>query len=123
MAQGKTTRTVLILASVVVATFVGLNMYTYASQQRSVPEPRADAVHSELASVIIPVDGMTCFTCELTVELSLKSLPGVQHVDANVREQVAHVRYDSTQIGLDALIAAINQTGFRAEHPNEGAQP
>ena len=119
MAQGKTTRTMLTLASVVVATFVGLNMYTYASQRRSVPEPRVDAGHSELASVIIPVDGMTCFTCELTVESSLKGLPGVEQVNAKVNEQAAYVRYDPSQIKLEALIAAINKTGFKATQPSE----
>ena len=48
---------------------------------------------------------------------------GVQQVDAKVDEQSAHVRYDSSQVKLEALIAAINQTGFRAQHPNETAQP
>ena len=71
-----------------------------------------------LTSVVIPVKGMTCFTCELTVESSLKGLPGVEQVDAKVNIQAAHVRYDPTRIELDALIAAINQTGFEASRPS-----
>ncbi len=118
MAQGKTTRTVLILASLIVGTFVGLNVYTYASQHGSMREPGAASVSTALTSVVIPVEGMTCFTCELTVESSLKGLPGVQQVDAKVNEQAAHVHYDPSQIGLDALITAINKTGFKATQPS-----
>jgi copper chaperone CopZ len=106
-----------------VATFVGLNVYTYASQHRQTPEPHVASATNELTSVTIPVEGMTCFTCELTVESSLKDLPGVQQVDAKVNEQAAHVRYDPSRVGLEALIAAITQTGFQAKPPNETAQP
>ena len=119
MAQGKTTRTALILASVVVATFVGLNVYTYASQRGSTPEPGAASVSTALTSVVIPVKGMTCFTCELTVESSLKGLQGVEQVDAKVNDRAAYVSYDPTRIELDALISAINRTGFKATRPSD----
>lgn len=119
MARGKTTRTVLLLASVVVAVFVGLNLYTYASQTPhtsslgTVPRP------GQLASVMIPVEGMSCFTCELTVESSLRGLPGVRSVDARVKDAVAYVQYDPAQMTLGELIAAINQTGYRASRPKD----
>lgn len=123
MVQGKTTRTTLLLASILVVVFVSLNVYTYASQSGQAPEPPIASVKGGLTSVVIPVEGMTCFTCELTVELSLKDLPGVQQVDARVNERAAHVSYDPSQIGLEALITAINQTGFQAQLSKEGAQP
>ncbi len=117
MAQGKTTRAVLTLASVVVAVFVGLNLYTYASRHRSAQGPAVARINNASTSVVIPVEGMTCFTCELTVESSLKTLPGVQSADAKVNDAAAYVRYDSTQVSLDALVAAINKTGYRAKRP------
>lgn len=123
MAQGKTTKTVLILASTVVAAFVGLNLYTYASQHRSSSAPGGTPTSNRgLASVTIPVEGMTCFTCELTVESSLKKLSGVESADAKVNEAVAYVRYDPTRVSLDALIAAINKTGYRATRPSPSSQ-
>jgi len=119
MVQGKTTRTALILASVVVAVFVGLNLYTYMSQHRSSSASSTTTPSRSLASVTIPVEGMTCFTCELTVASSLKRLPGVQSADAKVNEGIAYVRYDPTRISLDELIAAINKTGYHAKPPRE----
>jgi copper chaperone CopZ len=114
MVQGKTTRTALILASAVVAVFVGLNLYTYMSQHRSASAPSTTMPSRGLASVTIPVEGMTCFTCELTVESSLKKLPGVQSADAKVNEASAYVSYDPAKVSLDELIAAINKTGYKA---------
>jgi len=116
MASGQTTKWTLLLASAVVATFVGLNVYTYASQGRTNAIPHSSSVAS-LATVKIPVEGMTCFTCELTVESSLKRLPGVQEADAKVTEEAAYVRYDSSRVSLDELIAAINKTGYKAKQP------
>lgn len=117
MAQGRTTKWTLLLASAVVAAFVGLNLYTYASQSHRAAMTPGSSSH--LSAVKITVEGMTCFTCELTVESSLKRLPGVQDADAKVTEQAAYVRYDPTRVSLDALITAINKTGYRASRPKD----
>ena len=119
MAGGKKTRTALLLASMVVVAFVGLNLSTYASQPRRVRQDTPRPTSGQLVLVAIPTEGMTCFTCELTVESSLKRLPGVQSADAKVNEGVAYVRYDPTRVSLDELIAAINKTGYHATLPRE----
>jgi len=62
---------------------------------------------------------MTCFTCELTVESSLKHLPGVRRVDARVKDAAAYVQYDPAQIKLEDLMTAINETGYRASRPKD----
>lgn len=117
MVRGTTTRTGLMLASVVVAVFVGLNLSTYASQPHKLSSIGTASRAGQLTSVAIPVEGMTCFTCELTVESSIKELPGVQSVDAKVNERAAHVTYDPSRVTLDELIAAINKTGYKARAP------
>ena len=116
MASGKTTKWTLTLASAVVVAFVGLNLYTYVSQSHRVAMT-SPGPSSHLSTVKIPVEGMTCFTCELTVESSLKRLPGVQRVDAKVTEQAAYVQYDPAHVDVDALITAINKTGYHAKPP------
>ena len=114
MAGGRRARTALLLASTVVAVFVGLNLSTYAGQTRQASATDAAARSGRIASVMIPVEGMTCVTCEWTVESSLKGLPGVRSVEANVRDAAAHVQYDPEQTTLEDVIAAINKTGYRA---------
>lgn len=119
MARGQTTRTVLTLASVVVAVFIGLNLATYASQSRPIAHHAARSIQGQLASVMIPIEGMTCFTCELTVESSVKGLPGVRSVDAKVRESAAYVQYDPARVKVEDLVAAINKTGYKARRPKD----
>lgn len=113
MPRGKITRTGLGIASLVVAIFVGLNLYTYASQRATTLPPASKG----LARVGLPVEGMTCLTCELTIESSLKRLSGVSQVDARVAEQAVYVDYDPVRLSLDDLIAAIHKTGYQASRP------
>ncbi len=104
---------VLTAASVIVAAFVGLNLYTYASQRSTTSLPAGNG----LTSIVLPVKGMTCLTCELTIESSLKRLIGVSHVDARVSEETVHIHYDPARVSPDDLIAAINKTGYKASPP------
>ena len=111
MPRSTTTRAVLLGASVIVAASVGLNLYAHASQRAATAPPTSEA------SIVLPVEGMTCLTCELTVESSLKRLPGVASADASVAQQIVTVSYDPAQVTVDKLIAAINQTGYKASRP------
>ena len=70
--------------------------------------------------MVIPVEGMTCLTCELTIESGLKRLPGIQYADARVTDQTVSVRYDPTQISVDDMLKVINKTGYRARSPEGG---
>jgi len=115
MPRNKTTQTVLTAVSVVVAAFVGLNLYTYAGQRTATVSP---PTNKELASVVLPVEGMTCLTCELTIESSLRRLPGVTSADASVAQQAVAVSYDPAQVTLDGLIATVNKTGYKVNRPS-----
>lgn len=107
----KMTRNVLMLATLVVMTFAGLNAYTYAKAS-----PLSNFATSGV-QVSIPVKGMTCFTCEIAVQSAVQKLPGIEQVNASVKEGVAVVAYDPKKTSLGEIVAAINQTGFKAEKP------
>lgn len=111
MASRTPSRWTLLVASLVVAVFAGLNVYTFASQRQHTA-PISSSRAGTTTDVVIPVEGMTCLTCELTIESSLKRLPGVAHADAHVAQQTVVVRYDPTQVTVDSLIAAITKAGY-----------
>ena len=71
--------------------------------------PKSDVQNS------IPVDGMTCFTCGMTVQSAVKKLPGLQTAEASAKNKRAVVSYDLEQTSLDQIVDAINQTGFVAK--------
>jgi len=107
----KMTRNVLVLASAIVLTFASLNFYTYARGSRRLPISEADV------QISIPVEGMTCFTCEIAVQSAVKKLPGVHQIMASARHKVAIVSYDPQKTNLDQIVTAIHQTGYKAEKP------
>lgn len=54
---------------------------------------------------------MTCAACAARIEKNLNKLAGVQAV-VNFANEKAHVNYDESQIKMDALISAIEKSGF-----------
>lgn len=68
--------------------------------------------------VIIPVEGMTCFSCELHVEKVLKDLSGVLDAEASTTARNVQVTYNPETVSVADLVQAINiQTGYRAGQP------
>jgi len=60
----------------------------------------------------LPITGMTCANCALTVERSLKRTPGVEDVSVNFATERATVRYDPSKVALPALAAAVEDAGY-----------
>ncbi len=103
----------LIIATIAVLLFAGLNFYTYVIAR----PPEAKAAQPQEVTVTIPVEGMVCFTCGLTIEATLKRLGGVYQVGANVKEKSVTVTYEPKTVRVEDLVAAINRTGYKAELP------
>ena len=66
---------------------------------------------STLKKIELPIEGMTCAACAARIEKNLNKLAGVQAV-VNFANEKAHVNYDENQIKTDALIIAIEKSGF-----------
>ncbi len=70
-----------------------------------------------IAEVTIPVQGMTCGSCEHHIETEVIRKAGVIEIKADHVKALAYIKYDSSKISLDDLVAAINETGYRASKP------
>jgi Cu+-exporting ATPase len=55
---------------------------------------------------------MTCAGCAGRVERALQAVPGVAEADVNLALERADVRFDPNRVAADALVDAINATGF-----------
>ncbi len=70
--------------------------------------------------VELPITGMTCANCAMNIERALKrKTPGVLGASVNFASERAAIDYDSGQIDIDGLIAAIQKAGFNALAPVE----
>ena len=65
----------------------------------------------------IPVTGMTCAACSARIQRTLERTAGVASANVNLMTNSATVEFDPTVSSLDALVAAIRDTGYGAELP------
>ncbi len=68
----------------------------------------------------IPVTGMTCSACQAHVQRALEQQPGVIDASVNLMMQQAAVAFDPEVTSPEALVAAIQTSGYGAELPALG---
>lgn len=66
----------------------------------------------ETKQVTLPVTGMTCANCVVTVERNLKKVAGVNQVMVNLSSERAVVEFNPTMASLDDLIGRIRRAGY-----------
>lgn len=111
MENKRTTQIILTLATLIVTFFAGLNLYTYLGKSSKITKTTV-IVNSK--TIVIPVEGMTCLTCELTVTSALKKVEGVISASASAKENSAKVIYDPDRTNIKQLVEAIHKTGYTA---------
>jgi Cu+-exporting ATPase len=73
------------------------------------------------ARIEIPVEGMTCAACQVSVQKALQRQPGVVDAAVNLMLKSAAVTYDPAVATPEALVEAIRDTGYEAELPRPDA--
>jgi len=111
MIGGNATRITLPLVTLAVLGFFSLNLYTHAGGDVS----GSNLLPAGYAQTVIPVRGMTCVTCTIPVENSLKKLEGVQVAKASIPKKSVTVNYDPAQVQVKQLVEAVNSAGYKAQ--------
>ena len=65
-----------------------------------------------LATLKMPIRGMTCANCARTVERKLASTPGVTKVSVSLEGASAAVDYNADLVKPEALAAAVRKLGY-----------
>ena len=65
--------------------------------------------------ITLPVNGMTCASCERHIESEVINLSGISSVKASYANKSATVEYDPQKIDQEKIIAAINKTGYTVD--------
>lgn len=69
---------------------------------------------SQVKTISIPVEGMSCVSCAARVKRTLKGIEGVQHVEVSLERREATVRFTPEKVTPERLEAAINELGYKA---------
>ena len=88
-----------------------------STQSASQPMPPDATV---LAQATQPVKGMPCAACQSFVQRTLESQAGVRSASVNLMMEQATVEYDPLTVSPQALVTAINNTGYEASLPEPG---
>lgn len=67
---------------------------------------------SQVQTITLDIEGMTCTGCEATVKNAASGVNGVLEADASYDTGQATVKYDKSKTNREAITAAINKTGF-----------
>ncbi|MEP7304022.1 MAG: heavy metal-associated domain-containing protein [Acidobacteriota bacterium] len=62
----------------------------------------------------LSVSGMSCASCARHVAQALDAIPGVRHVDVNLQQGEATVKYLAGSVDETALVAAVSNAGYEA---------
>ncbi len=62
----------------------------------------------------LPIEGMSCAACAVTVQGALGAVPGVAQASVNYATGKAAVDYDDTRTGIVSLVHAVREAGYDA---------
>lgn len=63
--------------------------------------------------ITLKVSGMTCAMCVKTIEMALSELEGVKTAKANLNSETVFVDFDESKVGLNQVIKAIEDVGYK----------
>ncbi len=73
---------------------------------------RADR-RTEVQTLEIGIQGMTCANCSARVERALRKVPGVTEAGVNLATERATVRYDASAATAERIAAAVKDAGYQ----------
>lgn len=65
---------------------------------------------------VLQIDGMTCASCELRIENTLKKLDGVVNTKAIYSSSNVYITYDANIVGLDKIIETIEKLDYKVKN-------
>jgi copper chaperone CopZ len=104
----------LLTVTLLVVGFAGLDVSRYIFASPSVAAQTETDLSNGLHRIVVPVEGLSCVTCEIPVRHALRKIDGVKSVQVSAASKTATVDYEPAKTNPEQLVAAINSTGYRA---------
>src|SRR5713101_2062415 len=109
----------LLIATLLVLGFAGLNISRYVFASAPAPATMQTQLGERLNRVVISVEGLSCVACEIPMRHALRRIDGVKSVNVNAASKTATVDYEPAKVDPQQLVTAINSTGYHASLPNK----
>jgi Cu2+-exporting ATPase/Cu+-exporting ATPase len=73
----------------------------------------------ETVKTTLPIKGMNCASCAITIQKTLSKVPGVKKCEVNFGNEKAQLEYDPKQVDIQKLNSKISPLGYTLEDHNE----
>jgi Cu+-exporting ATPase len=70
---------------------------------------------SELRKIVLPIEGMFCFSCATVIEIVLGKLPGIQSVSVDYPGEKLYAGYDATKTSPGEMIRTLGHYGYKVK--------
>ncbi len=75
-----------------------------------------DVVYAgESKTVVLKIEGMTCWLCPRAVRKAISKVDGVSDVEVSYKKKEATVSYEGDEKLLDEIIRSVGKAGFKAK--------
>src|SRR5665647_836035 len=84
---------------------------------------RAPIMEQKIAYKTLQIEGMTCVSCEMRIENTLKKLDGVIEVEASYSNSKVRIKYDINIIVLKTMVASIEKLDYKVKRDTPVGEP
>lgn len=84
-----------------------------ACNSKTSQKQAGNASATDTLALVLHVERMTCEHCEMTVEGSVKALPGILEVKASHVDSSATLRYLPSEVSVAEIAEAIESKGYK----------
>ncbi|QSR89484.1 cation transporter [Methylacidiphilum caldifontis] len=114
----------LLLATGVFLFFLSMSFVPYVFGQKVSDKSLPAAALSQGSLVAkIPIEGMSCASCEMEISHAVKQLKGIKWVKVSFASKEATVIYDPKEVELEKILSSIRQTGYEPGKPIVYSRP
>lgn len=99
---------------VVTLLIAGLLAIPYLTPVVYATSPEPLQINTQVREVVLDIPGMTCASCPVTIQKSLKKVDGVIAATASFEDKTATVRYDPSKISTKDLLEATRNAGYES---------
>lgn len=122
MSSGVSKFTLLVIVTIVVGFLVTWDLNNRQAEKVMQMEKDMDDVEfvpDNASEAVIPVSGMSCRSCEMSIERALKELDGIYRVSADHVNKKVVAHYDPERVSLSEMRDGIVKAGYTPGDPIE----
>ena len=82
-------------------------------EQLNKVDPSYRTTSNGIEKLSLPINGLHCASCVITVEKEIKKLPGIKVAHVNFATETAHVEFKSGETSTEEIIGAIKKAGYQ----------